>query len=89
MGCYEAELAVLNPIVLALAKGAVTLEDIETLDAAQATWLVAARARKRRERRGRRVHQDVSLGRRPWPDTDAATMAVRGMPGLGRVVEPT
>ncbi|GAA1236156.1 hypothetical protein GCM10009657_09730 [Oryzihumus leptocrescens] len=45
----EAELALLNPIVLALAKGEATLDDIETLDAEQALWLVAARAQERRD----------------------------------------
>lgn len=43
----EAELALLNPIVLALAKGEVTVSDIEALDAEQALWLVAARAQER------------------------------------------
>ena len=43
----EAELALLNPIVLALAKGEVTVSDIEPLDAEQAIWLVAARAQER------------------------------------------
>ena len=40
----ESELALLNPIVLALARGEVTLDDIETLDAEQAMGLVVARA---------------------------------------------
>ena len=43
----EAELAALNPIVLALAKGEITVGDIEALDAEQAIWLVAARAEER------------------------------------------
>jgi len=43
----EPELALLNPIVLALAKGEVTVSDIEALDAEQAMWLVAARAQER------------------------------------------
>ncbi|MGZ4697628.1 MAG: hypothetical protein ACXVYY_13080 [Oryzihumus sp.] len=43
----EAELALLNPIVLALAKGEVTVSDLEPLDAEQALWLVAARAQER------------------------------------------
>ena len=43
----EAELALLNPIVVALAKGEVTVSDIELLDAEQAMWLVAARAQER------------------------------------------
>ncbi|GAA1257870.1 hypothetical protein [Oryzihumus leptocrescens] len=43
----EAELAFLNPIVLALAKGEVTVSDIEALDAEQAMWLVAARVQER------------------------------------------
>jgi hypothetical protein len=43
----EAELALLNPIVLALAKGEVSVSDIEALDAEQAMCLVAARAHER------------------------------------------
>lgn len=45
----RAELALLNPIVLALAKSEVSLSEIESLDAEQALWLVAARAQQRGE----------------------------------------
>ena len=42
----RAELALLNPIVLALAKGEISLAEIEPLDAEQALWLVATRAQE-------------------------------------------
>ena len=42
----SAELALLNPIVLALAKGEISLAEIEPLDAEQALWLVASRAQR-------------------------------------------
>lgn len=46
----RAELALLNPIVEALANARITLAEIEPLDAEQALWLVAARAQERDEK---------------------------------------